>query len=205
MESHYSDFTSPIFTPLIGPKAQKFTAHSFVLCKSPRFRAQCTNSTFAEYQTKIITLKDHDPDIFAILLQFLYKGDYWLSLGIESQSLYDSLDDTARATQAQQEADLYNMAGYCQLRALQELVLEKMKVLFRVDNIKELSIHIYDNNIRNHPYRVFFLKQARSIVRSHSLRPWAQRVILRGGDLALDLYTASMDQVVSTYTETKTF
>ena len=68
----YSQYQSDIFKIRVGPKKEVFTAHREVLSKSPKLDKQC-NGGFEEAKKKRLDL-DHDPKIFALLLEFLYTG-----------------------------------------------------------------------------------------------------------------------------------
>ncbi|KAI9721515.1 MAG: hypothetical protein M1812_002277 [Candelaria pacifica] len=70
-----SRFVSVIFTIHVGPECTVMTAHESVLSQSPVLRCMCTGS-FIENHTKILNLSDDDPEIFALLLEYLYSGTY---------------------------------------------------------------------------------------------------------------------------------
>ena len=99
-----------------------------MLAKSPKLDRQC-NGDFEEAKRKRIDL-DHDPKTFALLLEFLYTGDYWPFLGEEFRE-NRSEDEDVRATQLQREGDLYCLAEYYQMDDLQELAVKKMQVRAR--------------------------------------------------------------------------
>lgn len=96
-----------------------------MLAKSPKLDRQC-NGDFEEVKRKRIDL-DHDPKIFALLLEFLYAGDYWPFRGKEFKD-NRSEDEDVRATQLQREGDLYCLAEYYQMHDLQQLAVQKMQV-----------------------------------------------------------------------------
>ena len=114
-----SQYQSDTFKIRVGPKKEVFTAHSDVLAKSPKLDKQC-NGGFEEAKKKRLDL-DHDPKIFALLLEFLYTGilnvnafrgagpltselwtigDYWPFRGDEFEQ-NRSEDEDVRATQLQ--------------------------------------------------------------------------------------------------------
>lgn len=143
-----NDFTSDIFTIIVGPERRTFTAHGVILSKSPKFAAQCNGSAYVEGSTKTIELPDHDPIIFALLLEYLYSGDYWPRMGPDLDAYCDIADKEHRTKQYFREAKLYCMAGYYLLADLQKQVLEKFEKLKVIPDVHWLKIikHIYDNN-----------------------------------------------------------
>ena len=180
----------------MGPDSQKFTAHRDFLVKSPKFKVQCNSEHFPESESKRIELLDHDPTIFALLLEYLYKDDYWPKKG-EELSIYRFVNnEESRIIQTQREADLYCMAGYCQLWGLQKLVVAKIKLLapLRMESFLSISKHIYDNNSGPGAFRQYFREQIQLyLVEEAGVEPWVMTQIAEGGDLATDLFLASRD------------
>ncbi|KAF4627558.1 hypothetical protein G7Y89_g10597 [Cudoniella acicularis] len=74
-----SNLTSSIITLVVGREQRLFAAHEDVLCISPFFSAVCRGQ-FMEAASKRITLPDEEPEIFSSVLEYLYKGDYYLRL-----------------------------------------------------------------------------------------------------------------------------
>ncbi|KAI9789790.1 MAG: hypothetical protein M1833_002260 [Piccolia ochrophora] len=71
-----STLTSPIITITVGREQRLFAAHEDVLGLSPFFAAACRGQ-FLEAHSKRIDLPDEEPEIFACVLEYLYKGDYY--------------------------------------------------------------------------------------------------------------------------------
>lgn len=178
----------------MGLEREVFTAHRDILSKSPKFNAQCNNEHYAEGNTKQIELPDHNPDIFTVLLEYLYKGDYW-PMKSEELSDYRSADGDVRATQTQREADLYILAGYCQLWDLQQLVVEKIRILkpLSAESFLSFSKYIYDNSRGTRVYREYFRKEIAQHLNDTAVEPWIMNQIEQGGELAMDIFLAGRD------------
>jgi len=178
----------------VGPEREVFTAHRNILSKSLKFNAQCNNEHYTEGSTKEIELPDHNPDIFTVLLEYLYKGDYWPMEGEELPS-YRSDDEDVQAAQTQREADLYTLAGYCQLWDLQQLVVEKIRKLkpLSVESFLSISKYIYDNNRGTSVYREYFREEITEYLSLATIETWVMDQIQHGGELATDLFLAQRD------------
>lgn len=178
----------------MGPEREVFTAHRDILSKSAKFNAQCNNEHYAEGNTKKIELPDHNPDIFTVLLEYLYKGDYWPMTG-EELSVYRSDDEDVRAAQTQREADLYILAGYCQLGDLQQLVVKKIRILkpLSAESFLSISKYIYDNNRGMSVYREYFREEITKHLNHATIEPWVMDQIEQGGELATDIFLAGRD------------
>lgn len=178
----------------MGLEREMFTAHRDILSKSPKFNAQCNNEHYAEGNTKKIELPDHNPDIFTILLEYLYKGDYRPMKG-EELSDYRSADADARAAQTQREADIYILAGYCQLWDLQQLVVEKIRILepLSAESFSSVSKYIYDNSRGMSVYREYFREEIAQHLDDTTIEPWVMNQMEQGGELATDIFLAVRD------------
>ena len=190
-----SQFASGSFTILVGPAQQEFTAHRDILSKSPKLKVQCNDERYLEASSKKIELLDQDPATFALLLEYLYTGDYWPKLG---EAFPEPKTQESRFAQVQLHAKLYTMAGYNQLWDLQKLAVEKIKDLFvAVDDFLPISQYIYNNNQGAGPYREYFRYR---IVYCHiafpeDVKEWTKKRIAEGGELAEDLYLTQCEEL----------
>ncbi|CCC11670.1 hypothetical protein SMACR_04652 [Sordaria macrospora] len=66
---------SPIVTLVVGQECRIFAAHENVLSASPFFK-NVLDTQFSGGETKRILLPNEEPEIFASVLEYLYKGDY---------------------------------------------------------------------------------------------------------------------------------
>ena len=78
------------------------------------------SSQFRESTTRTIDLSTDDPKIVALLVEYLYLGDYWPLKGPEFTA-YRSVDKDQRAIQMQREAELYCLAAMYQLEGMYPL------------------------------------------------------------------------------------
>lgn len=83
----------PVFEIVVGPvsSSKTFLAHKAILSKEPKFRAQCNN--FKEADEKRIYLQEDEPEIFTLVLQYLYSGDCWPRWGAELEGFQASTAD----------------------------------------------------------------------------------------------------------------
>lgn len=149
-----------------------------------------------ETKTTEIELLDHDPTIFALLLEYLYKGDYWPTKGSELEHHCD-VAITTRGLRAQQQAELYTMAGYYHLPGLQMLAVGKIKLLSPLppETLFSISTYIYANNVGPGAYREHFARTIRcEMINNLSVvENWVVERIREGGELAVDLYLVRRD------------
>ncbi len=161
------------------------------MSKSPKFNAQCNSEHFPEAKTKKIELPDHDPTIFALLLEYLYNADYWPMMGSELER-YCDVTMTTRENRMQQQAELYTMAGYYHLPNLQHLTIDRMKPLMPISQDALLSVSriIYANNPGPGAYREHFVRVIKDGMIGNIAEDWIVEQIKEGGELAVDLYRA---------------
>ena len=194
----------------MGPKSQAFTAHRDILSKSPKFKAQCNNEQFTESTSKVIRLRDHNPIIFGLLLEYLYKDEYTPKVGVEFAA-YRSSDENTRFVQMQREVYLYCMAGYYLVPELQALAVEKMAMLapLTTESFLNISRYVYENNTGPGAYRDYFCYKIKGYLHLDIMEDWIMERIAEGGDLAVDIFhacretwTAESDEVaVDEYNE----
>nr|POF13309.1 hypothetical protein CFP56_10456 [Quercus suber] len=79
---------SAIVTIAVGHDQRLFAAHEDVLSRSPWFAEACREQFFQSPGQRRINLPDVEPEIFSVLLEYLYKGDYFPRL------LHDRKRDT---------------------------------------------------------------------------------------------------------------
>lgn len=87
------------------------------------------------------------------------------------------------------------MAGYCQLSKLQEMVVQKLKVLdfspMTSGEFFPISKYVYENNKGEGPYREYFREKMRVCMHLVEVKPWVVEQIDEGGELAVDLFLVS--------------
>lgn len=71
-----SALTSPIITICVGPEQRLFAGHEHILSRSPYFQAACKGQ-FLGSQTRRIDIPDEQPEILSVVLEYLYRGDYY--------------------------------------------------------------------------------------------------------------------------------
>ncbi|KAL8646350.1 MAG: hypothetical protein Q9226_006898, partial [Calogaya cf. arnoldii] len=64
-----------MFTLIVGPAGNSFTAHAAYLSQSPVFEKMC-NGEFKKGQTSEIELPEDDPEVISALIQYLYSGNF---------------------------------------------------------------------------------------------------------------------------------
>lgn len=67
--------TSAIITLVVGQDQRLFAAHEDVLCHSPFFASALRGQFFDD--SRRINLPDEEAEVFACILEYLYKGDYY--------------------------------------------------------------------------------------------------------------------------------
>ena len=149
------------------------------------------NSGFIEAETKKINLPDDDPKSVAMLVEYLYRGDYWPFKGPELET-YRSQFENQIISEMQPAADLYCLAAMYDLKDLQELVVEKMKILtpMTFSSFMTLSEHIYNNSDASGPFRTYCRSVIEHCLPQISRGEWLSDQVARGGDLAVELFSA---------------
>ena len=100
-----SPFDSEIFVLVVGTQKKRFRAHSAYLSQSPVFDAMCHHS-FKESKTHQIDLPEDDPEVFSLILKYLYAGNF---AGYDGLLDDDSLD-IDRDVRALRLADVFLLA-----------------------------------------------------------------------------------------------
>lgn len=190
-----SNFQSSIYTIIVGLSKEVFTAHCDILSLSKVLGAQCSGG-FQEEHSKVILLRESDPKIFASVLEYLYRGDYWPAKGNEF-SRVRSADQDVRATQMRREVDIYCMADYYDLPNLQELVVEKMQMLtpLALESFLDMSEYIYDHGGPKGPFRPYFREQMGEFVPREAIRPWIDGKESISAEFAKDLFLSDLQEV----------
>ena len=100
-----------------------------------------------------------------------------------------------RATQLQREGDLYCMADYYQLDELQDLAVQKMKMLTPVtfESFLSVSEYVYSNSGTRGPFHNYFKGQIMNNLPLVVHEEWLLNVVAKGGDLARDLFLSGRD------------
>ena len=163
-----------------------------MLSKCAKLYEQC-NGLCKEADDNKIALLDHDPKIFALLLEFLYRNDYWPFWREQESIDYRSSDMDVRATQLRREGELYCLAEYYQLDQLQELIVEKMQFLTPIylKSFLSVSEYIYSNTTTTAgPFHNYFRNQIKETLPLVVREPWLLGIVAKGGDLAADLFLA---------------
>lgn len=103
-----SYLTSATVIISIGPEPRLFAAHEHILCASPFFSA-CCRVQCSETRRKRIELPEEQPEIFACVLEYLYKGDYYPKLlHDESRNTYELEDAGAGKDGQTSEAVIFH-------------------------------------------------------------------------------------------------
>jgi hypothetical protein len=91
----------------VGPEKRLFAAHEAILSTSPFFASHCASQTPSpsarrprpplQPPGKRIDLLDEQPEILSCVLEYLYKGDYYPRLRLNSRKQWE-LEDAATET-----------------------------------------------------------------------------------------------------------
>lgn len=73
-----------------------FAGHEHILCRSPYFQAACKGQ-FLGSETRRIDLPEEKPEILSVVLEYLYKGDYYPRLMHNKRKDTWELEDGASA------------------------------------------------------------------------------------------------------------
>ncbi|KAE9381306.1 hypothetical protein N431DRAFT_321692, partial [Stipitochalara longipes BDJ] len=118
-----------IVTIYVGPEKKPFIIHKEVAClHSPVFKT-AFESTFVEGQTQSYVLEDTEPEIFQLLVQWLYSKTFQFSL---SDADIVSLSASTRhwaSTSDEKIMAAKAIAGYLQIPRLQNLVIDRLEDL----------------------------------------------------------------------------
>ena len=185
-----SDFRAELFTLIVGPQQTAFAVHQEKLYQSPVLKRMC-NSGFIEAQTRTIKLPEDEPKKVCLFIEYLYRGDYWPFKGVEFEA-YRSNHEDQRAIQMQRQAELYCFAAMYELAGLQSLAVQKMQMLTPMSFRSFLSVseYIYDNSDDSGPFRPYCRQQLEIYLPEIARSQWLQDKVARGGDLAVDLFSA---------------
>jgi len=150
------------------------------------------NSGFIEAQTKIMNLPSEEPKKISLFIEYLYREDYWPIKGAEFEA-YRSEHGDQRASQMQREAELYCFAAMYELVGLQEVAVEKMKMLAPMSfrSFLFVSEHIYTNTDASGPFRPYCRQQIEIYLPQIARSQWLDDLVARGGDLAVELFVAN--------------
>ncbi|KAL2165447.1 hypothetical protein VTH06DRAFT_745 [Thermothelomyces fergusii] len=96
---------SPIVTLVVGQEQRIFAAHENVLSASPFFQSILRNQLMDSQPNKI-SLPDEEPEVFASILEYLYKGDYYPRLVFNKQRNAWELEETGN--DGRSEATVYH-------------------------------------------------------------------------------------------------
>ncbi len=186
-----SDFRAELFTLIVGPQQTAFAVHQEKLYQSPVLKRMC-NSGFIEAQTKTMNLPDDEPRKVSLFIEYLYRGEYWPFKGAEFEA-YRSKHEDQRAVQMQRQAELYCFAAMYELEGLQQLAVEKMQMLTPMSfrSFLSMSEHIYSNSDASGPFRPYCRQQLEIYLPEIARSPWLQNIVAKGGDLAMDLFSAN--------------
>ncbi|KAI9824479.1 MAG: hypothetical protein M1826_007342 [Phylliscum demangeonii] len=191
-----STYQSEIFTLVVGSKPAVFTAHHEVLIKSPFFRAACDGS-WREAALRSIVLKDDDPGLITLMLDYLYAEEYEPRIVTEDkrESLsHRSDDEEIRVTELSLQARLYCVAEKYRLQGLKLLAIRKMGLLVPIplESLIEIAEEAYGKlPASGYKFRNFVRNQASKLGIAHAAKdPWLLEKIRNGGTLAEDLFRA---------------
>ncbi|KAI9872158.1 MAG: hypothetical protein M1830_002009 [Pleopsidium flavum] len=192
-------YKSSIFSVNVGPHKDVFFVHEAILSASPVLEKMCTERINAYSSSACIELLDVDPELFALLLDFLYTGDFtptrgW-TLELEDQSSIEYC----------KEVRLYCLALKYQLHQLQALAIEKMQKEGPIpfQNLLRIAEEAYKKLEEGEgaSFRELFKNKATRALKENrdaAWQSWIAAAVIRGGQLAADLFTSlalSNDQV----------
>ncbi|TKA28385.1 hypothetical protein B0A50_03852 [Salinomyces thailandicus] len=89
---------SAITTVSVGKDQRLFAAHEDVLARAPWFAKECRELFFASPGQRRINLPDEEPEVFSIVLEYLYKGDYYPRLMHDRKIQKSTLEDVEGLT-----------------------------------------------------------------------------------------------------------
>lgn len=179
---------------IVGSEEKRFKAHLAYLSQSPVFEAMCRHS-FKEGQTLQIELPADQPKIIAVILKYLYAGDFCGYDSVASGSDQESIPD--------QLAEIYVTAEIYHLRDLKDLVIKKLKIVMDVkerlpaflSTAKKIYAGIPDSD---NAFRTFFREIAADMHKldemSEADRAAFDRATSDGGLLTADLIAALRSQ-----------
>lgn len=176
-----------------------FSVHQAILSASPILKEKCTHSVNV-YSSTCLELLHVDPESFALLLDFLYTGDFNPTPGWSSKDILDmrtlELEDESSVRYCK-EARLYCLALDYQLYQLQDLVVQKMQIddpiLF--DDFLKIAEETYEKleEGQGAPFREQFKSQATREFKYNKdavWQKWIATAVMRGGRLAGDLFAS---------------
>lgn len=203
--------TSAIVTLVVGSEERLFAAHEDVLCHSPYF-AELLSGQFFESVNRRINLPNEEPEIFASVLEYLYKGDFSPRLMFDKRNHTYTLEGDINSPNPNKggRADatffhtglgvelLKDTAVYCAadrygLEELKKLALRKQGLQsgIEVGTILRSARFAYDNTssedsqLRAH-YLALIIRSRKTFKRSGTM----QMEMEAGGQLFFDLFVA---------------
>jgi len=84
---------SAIVTIAVGKDQRLFAAHEDVLSRSPWFAEAFREQFFASPGQRRIAIPDEEPEVFSVVLEYMYKGDYYPRLLHDRKRNTWSLED----------------------------------------------------------------------------------------------------------------
>ncbi|KAI9871725.1 MAG: hypothetical protein M1830_002526 [Pleopsidium flavum] len=179
-------YKSSIFSVNVGPHKDVFFVHEAILSASPVLEKMCTER-IKTYSSACIELLDVDPELFALLLDFLYTGDFTPTRGWLDQALIDK-----RTLELEDESSI----EYCKEKngpiPFQNLLKIAEEAYKKLEEGEGASFR-----------ELFKIKATRALKenRDAAWQSWIAAAVIRGGQLAADLFTSlalSNDQVPPT-------
>ncbi|KAL8803441.1 MAG: hypothetical protein Q9200_006212 [Gallowayella weberi] len=196
-------FASQIFTILVGPQEQKFTAHASFLSQSPVLDRMC-HGHFEESRTFTIRLPEDDPKVIKAMIQYLYTGDF-TNYGLQHDAL--GISPTRAGFQL---VDLYKVAEKYQLQELKTLLLDKLGDIIdsskRPKQFLATATRVYTDLLdSDYACRAFFITAAKRMsspkLLSKALRQNLDECIASGVSLAQDLFEAMVSKFEESLSE----
>ncbi|KAL8964032.1 MAG: hypothetical protein Q9183_004759 [Haloplaca sp. 2 TL-2023] len=137
IDERLSAFESRSFNITVGAGQRIFTAHEAFLCQSPVFE-RMIHVPFKESASRHIILPEDDPAVIAIIIQYLYAGNFWPSehalatecseeLSQDASAEFDKIASSIRVL-----GEVYLMAEKYQLPDLQRQTVGKLSQLVDV-------------------------------------------------------------------------
>jgi len=141
-------YESSVFSIIVGPLKDMLSVHQAILSASPILKVKCTHMVNV-YSSPCLELLHVNPESFALLLDFLYTGDFNSSPGWSSRDILDmrtlGLEDESSVRYCK-EGRLYCLALDYQLHQLQDLVVQNMQINDPIpfDDFLKIAEEIYE-------------------------------------------------------------
>ncbi|MCJ1467565.1 hypothetical protein MMC07_006190 [Pseudocyphellaria aurata] len=182
------EYLTPIVHVYLGSEHTLFLVHKGVLAQSSCLVSKCDQSGWNE----ILRLPEVQPQLFVLLLTYLYKGDYGTTSA--EPAVKEPRNDVA--AQFKTHAKVYCLASAYKLDPLVEKTIKKMEALDGIGfhSMVEIAREVYPNTQADDTWFKNYFKNEVTKALTESPDIAEDRCILDiykhdGGRLAVDLFT----------------